>query len=375
MRVYRQYSYKLSSKISYHDALEEIDSFLARQGLSYELLAYDFTCYDLQDHSRQIVCHQIARRFPQFGGLTRREYIDPKGNVSGVQWCLSNQDEFGRPLPDLVTEEDVRMIAKKIPRPYKPVSVSFTYLGIDFFGRSPVLIPNEIGFNDLRCYTLCPNITVSSSYNITSAAKNLDMLVDVTDQNGVLDAQHYASLLSECFGNLKVTVRTMVALEPEKRERLAVIAPATEIAAGQIRQELEKRAPELFQGLVLGEHRPFREVQYQLARPLKKLAKEYGYGGYAYSPAHIYSVKKRTGQGHWIKCCFLEGTDFRYIDLIAEVYGPGFSHRFVLAVFRPDDQREAEAFLRCAFAALQVLERELLPNLTGLYPPTPDWFE
>ena len=111
-------------------------------------------------------------------------------------------------------------------------------------------------------------------------------------------------------------------------------------------------------------------------KAMKKLGKELSYrhfkcrGGWA--------MKKRTPSNNII-CITVSCNDrpdiYSGVDMDIALQGALFRHRLGGGCHAPINQEEVEAFVGKALETVAELEKEIIPAIESLYPPSPLWFE
>lgn len=385
MRVYSQYEFHTGKRYTISELFDIIDVFLSEQGLHYDQLCYDFCSYDsskiysavpstseaynwAQKHLKRISdCHELFRKQNEFGEPVRK----PLGN--DYKFHLSNLDENGAILSGLCTEEMVRAVGKKIPRPYNFHEAVFMYHGIDFFSRNTPLIEAPVESTMNRVYTQCSQISIFRQFNGPQTTR-LYMTIDVTDGDYVLDAEQYARALSTALGNLRYTNRTLTAMSAVERRQYAICIEQAKSTVSSISESMALLNERFCVPPIKGQ-RNIQSNNFAVAKSLKRIAKTFGFTEYQYSPIGVYFLTKRTEAGHFLTLAVDVPNMFNEIRLSAHFCGIGFDYTFPMHQYYVENQEIADGILHTAFENLCTLERGVIQELGAFFPETPQWYQ
>ncbi len=111
-----------------------------------------------------------------------------------------------------------------------------------------------------------------------------------------------------------------------------------------------------------------------MAKPLKKLAKKYGYAYKLVWAGGLYALEKRTAKGNVIYVDVDSGPSHYDLNATISYQGVGFHHRIGISTQTPSNQQEADSVLEHVLSVVSEFENTLLADLDALFPETPDWF-
>lgn len=112
---------------------------------------------------------------------------------------------------------------------------------------------------------------------------------------------------------------------------------------------------------------------YRLAPTLKKLAKKYDFK-YRFLADGLFALEKKTERGHYFRLGADCGPSRVSADFWLEIEGLGFRENLHCATYTPTNQEEFDACAEQAAETAAQFVREMLPELDGAWPETPEWF-
>ena len=384
MRVYNQYSFKTGKRYTIPELFSRIDSFLSEQGLQYQQMAYDFISTDLTVHKisaapdlrsealtqkmkRDSECHELSKKYPAFGSPER----NPLGNT--FIFRLSNLDDMGRLRPEGAGEELVRKVAEKIPRPYNFWATFLMYYNVNFFSRTAPVLEEAIKYPRERFNTKCAHITIFRDFSGPQST-TVQMMIDVTDVDNVLDSQPYANALSEVLGVVRYVTNTCTAMSAEELAQYVLRKQRAEAAVQMIKDALNRSKEQFGVPEFTGE-RNIQTANFTLAKSAKRMGKKYGFDKYKYDPIGVHFLSKRTARGHWLTLMVDVPPLWNEIRLSAHFGGVGFDYALPMPDFYVPDQMTADTILQNAFEILCKLEAVEILELSHYFPDSPAWYQ
>lgn len=357
MRLIQNYFFKIGTKIPFSELPDIVHRFLEANNLTSHRFLYYFE--DIHSSDEQVedvisrcACAKILKDCPSLGKI--RCQI---GEYSNTLY-LSNVDTC-----EYFDEAKILPLMNKIHRRYGFCECDLYYFDIDFFGFKTSF---ERNLND-DAEELIPYGSGIALHKDACAQNFLKLSVDIWHDGNVFDATPYFESMQNLLHGIKSSASLEVHFTEEEKLEFERINEAAKPVAEQCRSFFEQ-------------HFPFTSSQnnfssnYSIAKPLKKLAKQYGYTYNLIRNGGLYSLEKRTSRGNVI-CIEADSGPSHYNSGIGVSYqGLGFKIDLGTANQTPTNQQEADAFFQNVMQIVSEFETTLLPSLDILYPETPDWF-
>lgn len=374
MRVIKSYRFSIGTKIPYWQWPEIVHHFLETNQLTSSRFLYHFTSYvtdtDLSEPRKKTGCEKLLKDCPSLGAI--RFHNGAAHRQSDVFW-LSNMDN-----DEAFPEETLLPLMKKIHRTYGLHRCALFYYDIDFFGQTPLFqLDHTIGrkmseathspfdpSDDIQAQPYGSGIAL---HRDVCANNYLDLSIDVLHDGVLLDATPYYKSMQTLLPNIRSSETLQIYLTEEEQAHIQVINESAAPILEQCREFLKETLP----FTPKQNHFPSR---YSVAKPLRKLAKKYGYTYHLTWSGGIYLLTKKTASGNMLAIEFDSGPS--HFDLSAELayYGPAFCHQLGSSSQNPAGQQEANAYLEQLLSTVSQFERTLLSALDQLFPEAPDWF-
>ena len=355
MRLVQHYTFPIKTKIPFSEWPEIVHRFLEENHLTShrflyffeDILGFDETMEDALAHGG---CARILRDCPALGEI-RWTYNRPD-----KLWLsnIDSQDDF--------PESSIFPLMKKIHRRYGFSESDLYYFDIDFFGKRTYFARDESALS-MEHQPYGSGITL---HRDVCGDNYLKLSVDLLHDGVAMDATLYFEAMQKLLPKIKAATSLQIYLSEEEKQQIEEInqaaAPVLETCRG-----------------FFGERLPFTATQntfssnYSVAKPLKKLAKKYGYA-YKLVWNGVYALEKRSAKGNVIYIDVDSGPSHYDLGVGVSYQGVGFCHKIGCGNQTPASQQEADAFLENVMAVVWEFENTLLPSLDGQYPETPGWF-
>ena len=375
MRLVQHYIFNIKTKIPFSELPEIVHRFLSENYLTSHRFLYFFE--DILDYNEtkdealpRSSCAKILKDCPSLGEI--RYHNGRSHNRSDKLW-LSNIDRS-----DDFSESNLLPLMKKIHRRFGFCESNLYYFDIDFFGKRPCFErdysvalrmskTDKIPF-DPTLYMECQPYGSGITLHRDACAENyLKLSVDLLHDSIVMDATPYYEAMQKLLPKIKVTSSLSIYLSEEEKQRIEEINQSAEPVLQNCRDFFANRLP------FTSSQNPF-ESNYSIAKPLKKLAKKYGYTYKLVWNGGVYSLEKRTAKGNVIYVDVDSGPSHYNLGVGVSYQGVGFNHRIGCSNQTPTNQQETDAFLEDILLTISEFENTLLPTLDCLFPETPGWF-
>lgn len=349
MRVYDIYRFYTGSKWTIAELFACIRQFLTDQQLSYD----ELFLLVVSSHWGRPADKYVYQYLPALRDVP----IITTGSLS----VITNTDAQLRPVA-AIEANAVAALLTKIPRGFNPNYASVVLSGIPFSGHAAPVLSGE--YSALGCELPSSHIQIYHN-SVFPSSRYVEMRMDITTEEGVLDSQPAAIALREAL-NLKWSVqrRAVVLTDAEKQQyadRTAAAQPLADQIAGKIAAfDLPYNSCQSTEG-------------YSIAPPLRKALKPLGFTstGYAHNTLFFRRINQR---GHGI-CLSVDVSPMAHILRPAiALKGLGFSFSWDMGAGIPLNQQDADVFCR-SFA--EFLAGDFASNLEALsscFPPSPEWF-
>lgn len=368
MRLIKNYIFKIGTKIAFSEWPEIVHRFLLENHLvSHRFLYYFEDILGTKDDAlSKCGCAKILKDCPSLGKI---RYHKEKT----YRLWLSNIDR-----QDSFPEERILPLMKKIHRRYGFFESRLYYFDIDFFGNRTYFARDysaamRISKADntpfdptlyLGCQPYGSGITL---HRDICGDSYLKLSVDILHDGAVLDSTPYYESMQRLLPKIKATTSLEIHLTEEEKRKIEETNHNAEPVLQQCRDFLSKRLP------FVDSQNKFSS-NYSVAKPLKKLAKQYGYAYKLLWNGGVYSLEKPTAKGNVIYIDVDCGPSHYNLGIGVSYQGVGFKHAIGKSNQTPTNQQEADAFLEKVLSIVSDFENTLLPSLDKLYPETPSWF-
>lgn len=359
MRLIKSYCFNVGTKIPYSEWPSIIHQFLAEQNLTSHRFMYHFEDFldrneSFEEMSKRRGCAKLLKDCPELGEIRLLENKRPYGAHT---MCLSNID-----LDNDITDAPLMPLMKKIHRRYGMVECNLYYYDIDFFGEVIPIVrePSEAFF----CSFYGSGITLSRDI---CGDNFISLDIDLLHNGIVMDATPYYEALHALLPKVRASEQLTVFLSEEEQRR---VDAATQAAAPILEQCRAFFTDQFSESVPQNRF----ESYYSIAKPLKKLARQYGYTYKKIYQSYVFSIEKRTTRGNVL---FLEvQTNPSHLELNYRLsfQGVGFKHTLGRSFQAPSDQADVDASLEHVLLVLTEFEQTMLPELDAQFPETPDWF-
>ena len=375
MRLVKNYIFKIGTKIPFSEWPEIVHRFLSENRLTSHRFLYFFEDILRYGETKDQAlprsgCSKILTDCPSLGEI--RYHNGRAHNRSDKLW-LSNIDR-----EDQFPEKDLLPLMKKIHRRYGFSESNLYYFDIDFFGNRTyfgrdfsvahrMAKADKIPF-DPTMYLECQSYGSGITLHRDACADNyLELSVDILHDGIVMDAAPYYEAMQKLLPQVKATASLSIYLSDEERQRIEEINRSAEPVLQKCRDFFADR-------FSFTSAQNYFPSDYSIAKPLKKLAKKYGYTYKLVWTGGVYSLEKRTAKGNVIYIDVGSGPSHYDLGVGVSFQGVGFHHRIGCSNQTPTNQQEADTFLEDTLMAVSEFENTLLPALDCLFPETPSWF-
>ena len=348
MRVFRQYLFRVGTKIPFPEWPGVARAFLRENGLSCGAFRYYFNV----DYSASL---DLALKECPALGPVRTDESNKRHPVS----CLTNMMD-GQGL----SEEE---LTAHLPRIYRRYGFFKSYLiwqDIDFFSRHTETVFRE-GI-DLPSTRMGSQMIMLRDV-ITPQWNTIGLFVDITHESGLLDATPYRDAMQHLLPGIPGKERLMCIFSDEEQRQYDALNERAAPLIEKAQEFLSERIPQPEDG-----ESEFGK-KLSLAGVFKKLCRQYGYEYIRYEYLSFF-IRKRTENGHYIRLDIDIGRTGQEVNMAVNFTGLGFDRRVFYVGFEPGSQARAEEHLKRCFEALDAAEKKVFPALDAHYPPTPEWF-
>ena len=375
MRLVKHYTFNIKTKIPFSELPEIVHRFLSENHLtSHRFLYYFEDILSINQTKDEALprssCAKILKDCPSLGEI--RYHNGRSHNRSDILW-LSNIDGS-----DDFFEGNLLPLMKKIHRRYGFCESNLYYFDIDFFGKRTCFErdysvalrmskTDKIPF-DPTLYMECQPYGSGITLHRDACAENyLKLSVDLLHDGIVRDATPYYEAMQKLLPQVKATSSLAIYLSEDERQRIEEINQSADPVLQKCRDFFKDR-------LSFTSSQNSFPSNYSVAKPLKKLAKKYGYTYKLVWNGGVYSLEKRTTKGNVIYIEVASGPSHYDLGVGISYQGVGFNHIIGCSNQTPTNQQEADAFLEDTLLVVSEFENTLLPSLDRLFPETPSWF-
>ena len=375
MRLVKHYIFNIKTKIPFSEWPEIVHRFMSENHLTShrflyffeDILGFNETKDEALPHSS---CAQILKDCPSLGEI--RYHNGRSHNRSDKLW-LSNIDGS-----DDFSESSLMPLMKKIHRRYGFCESNLYYFDIDFFGKRTCFErdysvalrmskTDKIPFDPTLYMEYQPYGSGITLHRDACADNYLKLSVDLLHDGIVMDATPYYEAMQKLLPQIKATSFLSIYLSEEEKQCIDEINQEAVPVMQKCRDFFADR-------LLFTSSQNCFPSNYSVAKPLKKLAKKYGFTYKLVWNGGVYSLEKRTAKGNIIYIEADCGPSHYNLGIGVSYQGVGFNHTIGNANQTPINQQEADAFLENVISVVSEFEKALLPSLDDLYPETPSWF-
>lgn len=373
MRVIKNYFFSIGTKVPFSDLPEIVSRFLDDNNLKSDTFMYYFedlpACNITAEYiQKKSSCSKILKDCPSLGKI--RFYKGSRYGRFDKLW-ISNIDKNNS-----FSSETILPLMKKIHRRYGLSTCDLYYFDIDFFCKR---IHFERDYSDAE--KLCEDgadfdATVQIDeqpygsgirlHRDILADNYLSLTVDILQDGKIMDATPYYESLQKLLPKIKSDSSVNVYLTEEEKKKYEKYSEEAAPLLNKCRDFLSERITDR-------EEQNMFESNYSIAKPMKRLAKQFGYS-YNFTGYGSYASEKRTEKGNVLLIDIDSGPSHYDLNVQITYQGLGFFHSLCCACFTPTDQQETDECLKSVFNAVSDFETALLPELDSSFPETPDWF-
>ena len=355
MRLIQHYTFNIKTKIPFSEWPEIVHRFLSENHLTSHRFLYffeDILGFDetTDDALPRCGCARILRDCPSLGEIRWAQNRPDRLWLSNID----SQEDF--------LESDILPLMKKIHRRYGFSESNLFYFDIDFFGKRTCFARDDSVAN-IEHQPYGSGITL---HRDVCGDNYLKLSVDLLHDGVVMDAAPYYEAMQKLLPKIKVATSLQIYLSEEEKQKIEEINQAAAPVLQTCRDFFKDRLP------FTATQNTFSS-NYSVAKPLKKLAKKYGYA-YKLVWNGVYALEKRTAKGNVIYMDVDSGPSHYDLGVGVSYQGLGFHHRIGCSNQTPANQQEADAFLEHVMSIVSEFESTLLPSLDDQYPETPGWF-
>ena len=375
MRLVQHYIFNIKTKVPFSEWPEIVHRFMCENHLTSHRFLYFFEDILSDNETKDEAlprssCAKILKDCPSLGEI--RYHNGRSHNRSDILW-LSNIDRS-----DDFSESNLLPLMEKIHRRYGFCESNLYYFDIDFFGKRTYFErdystalqmskADKIPF-DPTLYMECQPYGSGITLHRDACADNyLKLSVDLLHDGIVMDATAYYEAMQKLLPQIKGTSSLSIYLSEEEKQRFEEINQSAEPVLQNCRDFFADR-------LSFTSSQNLFESNYSIAKPLKKLAKKYGYTYKLVWNGGVYSLEKRTAKGNVLYIDIDSGPSHYNLGVGISYQGVGFNHSIGCSNQAPTNQQEADAFLEDILLTVSEFENTLLPTLDCLFPETPSWF-
>lgn len=375
MRLIKNYLFKIGTKIPFSEWPKIVHQFLHENHLSSHHFLYyfeDILAYN-QNKDEALLscgCARIIKDCPSLGEI--RYFKGKAYGLSNILY-LSNIDQT-----NTFPEENILPLMKKIHRRYGFCDCNLYYFDIDFFGEKTKFdrdYSHALRMSESKHFAFDPSLYLASQPYGSGIALHRDVLgentlklsIDILHNGNIVDAEPYYRSMQSLLPKIKSSTSLSVYLTEEEQQKLR----ETDLKAEPILQQCHDFLSEQLPLTSPQNHYP---SNYSVAKPLKKIAKKYGFLYKLIWNGGVYSLEKRTAKGNILYIDVESGPSHYNLGIGISYQGLGFKHILAGSNASPSNQEEADAYLENVFSVVSKFENTLLISLDDQFPETPDWF-
>lgn len=373
MRVIKNYYFSIGTKVPFSELPEIVNRYLAENNLKSNTFMYYFedlpACNITSEYiQKKSSCSKILKDCPSLGEIRLQ-----KGSRYGHfdKLWISNIDKVKS-----FSSDTILPLMKKIHRRYGLTDCDLYYFDIDFFGKRTSFERNYRAAENLceESFPFDKTVQIEDQpygsgirlHRDILADNYLSLSVDILHNGKIMNATPYYDSLQKLLPKIKSDSSVTVYLTEEEKKKYEKYSEAATSLLDKCRSFFSER-------LTDKEEQNMFESNYSIAKPMKKLAKQFGYS-YEFTGYGSYASEKRTEKGNILFIDIDSGPSHYAFNVQITYQGLGFFHCLGVASFTPVDQQGTDECLKGVFDAVSDFETELLPALDSCFPETPDWF-
>ncbi len=374
MRPVMTYTFNIGTKLPFSQLGELVHRYLDGQGLESRRFLYYFMDIAADSELERIPpkygCQRIVKDCPSLAPVRRLGYSFTEG--MSLLW-LSNIDKA-----EAETDEAIVPLMPRIHRRYGFSKTDLFWYDVNFFGT---VLPFHRDYS--RCRFLLSHFPDKdeNEYIFTQPAGSgihicrdgwgtqLTLSVDVLHGGEAKDPEIYFQALKAMLPRSGIQKEMKIYLDEDETAAAEI---ADEAAKPLIRQAKEI----IWEALDEKELFDLPTESCSAVKAMKKAAKSPGWK-YFKADSFICAIEKRTARGSII-CISLRRNPPNIdqgIDLDITLQGAMFNHNLGGSTHAPINQAELDVFVQKALETVAELEKEIIPAIENLYPPSPDWLE
>lgn len=348
MLAIQVYRFWIKTKIPFSEWPQIARRFLEQQSLHYDRFLYYF-------EDEWGACPKAVRNYPNLGPVR-----EGGGKQQNKPYLSNIEDGIG------CSEAEIMALMPKIHRRFGFSESYIIFQDIDFFSKNiPAIIqapgrsPASIQGSGIVCFrdSVFPQMSC------------LDLRIIINDGQHTYDPAVHLEAMKALLPGIKYEGFVECCMTEEEQEACSKLNQSAAPLVEDVRKYMDAHLPGAERKPEYSEN----AVKLSLAPMLKKLCKQFGYT-YVQCLFLVFSVRKRTPNGHYLVLSFDPGTYHHEVSFQAEVTGVGFRHTIAKASFFQASGGDVKCFLAKCFEVLSQAEKEVLPALDAHYPPTPEWF-
>jgi len=373
MRVIKNYFFSIGTKVPFSELPEIVSLFLEENNLTSNTFMYYFedlpACNITSEYiQKKSSCSKILKDCPSLGEIRLH-----KGSRYGRfdKLWISNIDK-----EKSFASETILPLMKKIHRRYGLSECDLYYFDINFFEKRTSFERNYRAAEDLceEGFAFDKTVQIEDQpygsgirlHRDILADNYLSLSVDILHNGKIMDATPYYDSLQKLLPKIKSDSSVTVYLTEEEKKKYEKYSEAATSLLDKCRSFFSER-------LTDKEEQNTFESNYSIAKPMKKLSKQFGYS-YEFTGYGSYASEKRTEKGNIIYIDVDSGPSHYDLNVQITYQGLGFFHGLGGAMLTPTNQQEADECLNNVFAAVSDLESTFIASLDLIFPETPSWF-
>lgn len=373
MRVIKNYFFSIGTKVPFSELAEIVNRFFVENNLKSDTFMYYFEDLPIETVTSEYIekkssCSKILKDCPSLGEI--RLYKGSRYGRFDKLW-ISNIDKNNS-----FSSETILPLMKKIHRTYGFSECDLYYFDINFFGKTTSfdrdykaaknLHEEGYDFDETEQIETQPYGSGITLHRDACADNFLKLSIDILHDNNIMDATPYYESLQKLLPKIRSSSSVDVYLTEDEKKEFEKYSELATSALEQCRDFLSERIPSQ-------EYQNRFESNYSIAKPLKKMAKQFGYS-YEFTGYGSYALEKRTAKGNIIYIDIDSGPSHYDLNVHITYQGLGFFHGLGGAMLTPANQQETDDCLNNIFAVVSDLESIFIPSLDLIFPETPSWF-
>ena len=367
MRLVKQYTFNIKTKIPYSEWPDIVHRFLSENHLASHRFLYHFEDITVDGVPDGSGCARILKDCPALGEIRHNAYYN--GNLLLLS-NIDKQDDF--------SEAEILPLMKKIHRRYGFSQCSLYYFDIDFFGKRThfdldytaaqrICKADNIPFDPTILMDVQPLGSGITLHRDACGDNFLMLSIDLLHHGTIMDATPYYESMKKLLPKIKSETSLNIYLTDAEKQHYEQINLSAAPMLESCRQYFEERLP-------FTSSQNLFPSNYSVAKPLKAIGKKHGFTYKLVWSGGVYALEKRTEKGNVIFIEFDCGPSHYNLGAGVSYQGLGFKHNLGCSNQTPTNQQEADEFLEKVVSIVSEFENGLLPALDELFPETPSWF-